>query len=268
MAFRKYEGQIREGMTVRSSDGHRLGKVIAVEALSFHVEKGLFFPKDYVASFDDIQSIEGEEIVLARGQEALRTAEQAAADTARDTQAAQATTAPGTTSAATTAAYAQPSAQAVDTTPSYDTLPRGGTARVSGNEEARMTLAEEQLDVTKRERDAGAVRLRKEVVEETKTIEVPVRREEVRVERVARTGEAPADASALFEEEEIAIPLREEEIEVHKRPVVTGEVRLAKETHQEERRVAETVRREEAHVESEGNVRGAPGRDDDPNRRY
>jgi uncharacterized protein (TIGR02271 family) len=49
-----------------------------------------------------------------------------------------------------------------------------------------MTRSEEELHVLKSEHETGRVRLKKYVVEDELTQTVPVRREEVRVERIAR----------------------------------------------------------------------------------
>jgi hypothetical protein len=66
-------GDIKEGMTVRSIDGHKLGKVYAVGETEFHIEKGLFFPKDYAVRYAEISELRQGEIILAHGKESLRT---------------------------------------------------------------------------------------------------------------------------------------------------------------------------------------------------
>ncbi len=62
---------IREGMTVRSSDGRKLGKVIRCGADEFIIEKGFFFPKDYVARYDQA-SVSGDEVTLSLPASSLR----------------------------------------------------------------------------------------------------------------------------------------------------------------------------------------------------
>jgi hypothetical protein len=62
---------IKEGMTVRSLDGHKLGKVYAVGETEFHIEKGLFFPKDYSCRFSEISDIRNGDIILAHGRDSL-----------------------------------------------------------------------------------------------------------------------------------------------------------------------------------------------------
>jgi len=63
---------IKEGMTVRSIDGHKLGKVYAVGDTEFHIEKGLFFPKDYAVRYAEISDIRDGDILLAHGRDSLR----------------------------------------------------------------------------------------------------------------------------------------------------------------------------------------------------
>jgi hypothetical protein len=69
--------QVREGMLVRSSDGKKLGRVLACGEGTFIVEKGFFFATDYIARYDDVKSISGEEIQLSRPQEELARGEHA-----------------------------------------------------------------------------------------------------------------------------------------------------------------------------------------------
>jgi uncharacterized protein (TIGR02271 family) len=52
-----------------------------------------------------------------------------------------------------------------------------------------------------------------------------------------------------FQEEEIRIPVKKEEVEVTKRPVVKEEVRVRKETRTESQPVSGEVRKEEVKVE-------------------
>ncbi|HEY9507630.1 MAG TPA: YsnF/AvaK domain-containing protein [Gemmatimonadales bacterium] len=118
----------------------------------------------------------------------------------------------------------------------------------------RLQLQEEQLDVEKERVQVGEVRLRKEVVTEQRNIEVPVTREEVVMERHAATGDEPA-RGAIGEGEEVRIPLMEEEVRVEKTPVVREEVSLRKRQVQDTERVSETVRREEARIEGQGEAR-------------
>jgi uncharacterized protein (TIGR02271 family) len=114
-----------------------------------------------------------------------------------------------------------------------------------------MTRSEEELRVGTAEREAGRVRLRKYVVEDEVTRTVPVRREEVRVEREPITDANVGDAMAGPEisEEEHEVVLHEEEPVAEKRTVPKERVRLDKDAHTEEREVSETLRKEEIDVD-------------------
>jgi len=87
-----------------------------------------------------------------------------------------------------------------------------------------------------------------------------VTREEVYVERRPGSGQ-PAN-EPIGEGETYRVPVREEQVTVEKQPVVREEVAMGKRPVQETRQVSDTVRREEAHVEREGDV-GIQGTDGD-----
>jgi uncharacterized protein (TIGR02271 family) len=116
-----------------------------------------------------------------------------------------------------------------------------------------MTRSEEELTVGKTDREAGRARLRKYVVEEDVQQTVPVRREELRVEREPITEANAGDAldGPAISEEEHEVVLHEEEPVVEKRAVPKERVRLDKETTMEERQVSDTVRREEIDVDGD-----------------
>jgi uncharacterized protein (TIGR02271 family) len=148
---------IHEGMTVRTRDGQKLGKVLSLSDDGFLIEKGLLFKKDF-----------------------------------------------------------------------------------------------QELIAEKQKHKVGEVTVTKDVVTEEKQVTVPVTREEVVIEERPATGQ-PA-TSATFEAESIRVPVVEEDVTVEKRPVVKREVRVAKERREEQRTASAEVRREEAHVEGEGDV--------------
>lgn len=136
----------------------------------------------------------------------------------------------------------------------------------AGAGDVRVPLKEEELTTEKREREAGRLKVSKRVEVEQRQFTVPVRHEEVHVERVAARGDTAA-GEAEFTDETISIPIREEEVEIRKRPVVREEVRIARSTREDERQISEPVRREVAEVHTEGRVEGYSGRGD-PDDRY
>ena len=121
-----------------------------------------------------------------------------------------------------------------------------------GSDDA-MTRSEEELHVGTRTREAGRVRLRKYVVTEQVTTTIPVRREEVRLEREPIT-DANRDQSfsgADISEDEHEVVLHEEEPVVEKRAVPKERVRLDIESHQDEREVSEQVRKEQIELDDD-----------------
>jgi uncharacterized protein (TIGR02271 family) len=117
-----------------------------------------------------------------------------------------------------------------------------------------MQLREEQLQAHKTSVESGRVQLGKEIVEEQRTLDVPVSREEVYVERhpvERQPADAPIDET---DEQTIRVPIREERVEVEKQPVVYEEVGVGKHVTQDTEEVSETVRREELRTNKEGEV--------------
>ena len=123
---------------------------------------------------------------------------------------------------------------------------------ISGHEEddLRVRRSEEEIRVETREREAGEIRVRKRVRTETERHTVPKKRVEVSVEHVPVEGDEAATAPQIGEEE-IVVPVVEEEIMVEKRPVVKEEIRIRKRAVEEVEVVEEDVRREEVEIDDQ-----------------
>lgn len=128
------------------------------------------------------------------------------------------------------------------------------TANTNVDSGQKVQLREEQLQATKERVQAGEVNIRKNVVEEQQTVNVPVNREEVYVERNAVNTPVPANTPIGQGDEVIRVPVSEEQVQVTKQPVVTEEINVGKRVVQENQPVTDTVRREEAHIENSGDV--------------
>lgn len=129
------------------------------------------------------------------------------------------------------------------------------TGRDATDESRMMELREEVLHPRKESVQTGQVSVGKDVVTEQRTLDVPVSREEVYVERHAverHTADQPIDGRA---ERTIDVPVREEQLTVEKRPVVYEEVGIGKRQVTDTQHVSETVQREEARIEEDGDVR-------------
>jgi uncharacterized protein (TIGR02271 family) len=113
-------------------------------------------------------------------------------------------------------------------------------------DELRVQRTEEELRAGTRERDAGALNVRKRVVTERERMEVPTRREEVTVDRVPVESEA---TETEIGDDEVRIPVTEEEVVVEKRPVAKEEVRIRKDVVEDTEVVEEDIRREEVDID-------------------
>jgi uncharacterized protein (TIGR02271 family) len=141
-----------------------------------------------------------------------------------------------------------------------DLTAAGGATSTTTRDAHTLELREEELQARKTAVQTGEVTLGKDVVEEKRTLEVPVTREEVFVERhaVDRPAEAPIERTGG---QTIEVPVRGERVDLEKRPVVYEEVEVGKTQVQETRKVSDTVRREEARIEREGDVTTDTGLD-------
>ncbi len=125
---------------------------------------------------------------------------------------------------------------------------REGSEDLDNRDEIRVQRSEEELAAGTREVEAGAMRVRKRVRTDREQIEVPTRHEEVSVERVPVSGEA---SEAEIGEDEVVVPVTEEEVVVGKRAVAKEEVRIRKDVVEDTEVVEEDVRREEIDVEDQ-----------------
>src|SRR5918998_1672682 len=119
---------------------------------------------------------------------------------------------------------------------------------LTDEDELRVQRSEEELRAGTRERRAGSVNVRKRVRTDHERLSVPKRREEGSVERVP-VEDREASEAEIVEDDEVRIPVVEEEVVVEKRPVVKEEIRLRKAVVEEEEVVEADVRKEEVDIE-------------------
>src|SRR5215218_8556794 len=125
---------------------------------------------------------------------------------------------------------------------------QSGTSDLEDEDELRVQRSEEELRAGTREREAGALNVRKRVVTDRERMEVPTRREEVTVDRVPVEGEA---SETEIGDDEVSIPVTEEEVVVEKRPVAKEEIRIRKDVVEDTEVVEEDVRKEEVDVDDQ-----------------
>jgi uncharacterized protein (TIGR02271 family) len=118
----------------------------------------------------------------------------------------------------------------------------------------RLTRSAEELRIGKRVAKSGEVRVSKHVETEHVKKDVPLTREEVHVER--RPVEHAVGRTPEFRNDEIVVPIVEEEVIVEKRPVVKEEIVISKQPVTKRETIETDLRHEEFDVErSSGDVR-------------
>jgi len=215
--------EIDHGWDVFGSDGDKVGDVSDVQSSYITVSKGFLFKTDMYIPVSAITAVEHDRVYLNVTKDQI---ESQGWDRIPD------------------------AGMAVDREVVGSTYGRADTV---DQDTLRVPVTEEQLTVGTREVEQGRVRIHKDVIEEEQAVNVPLRQEEVHIRRrpvdTTYAGTVPADA---FQDVDIEIPVRGEEADVSKQAVVREEVEVHKHVREEQQRVADTVRREEVHVDDAG----------------
>lgn len=247
--------QLREGMNVVGADSEKLGEVEDVRGNYIVVKKGFLFTTEYFVPSNAVNNVDDESLYLnVTKDEATNMGWDAEPADFNATYADAPTTGAGygATAAGTAARPAH------DEDRPFDHDATGERAHVDDNETIRVPLSEEELTTRRRDVERGGVRVEKDVIETEQEMDVPIREEQVNVSRRQVDRDVGTDEAA-FQEGSVEVPLRGEEVDVEKRARVTEEVELSKEPVERTEHVRDTVRREEAHIEGEGDA----VRDDD-----
>jgi uncharacterized protein (TIGR02271 family) len=115
--------------------------------------------------------------------------------------------------------------------------------------EGTVTRHEEELQVGKRDVEAGRARVRKWVETEPQEVDVALRRETARVTR--EPVDRPTSGGEIGEEE-IDVPLRGEEAVVEKQTVARERITVDKDVETEHATVADEVRKERVELDEDG----------------
>ena len=125
---------------------------------------------------------------------------------------------------------------------------RQDTTRTDGGR--TLEAREEEVRVRKRPVQTGEAEVYKEVTTERRTIDVPVKKEELVIERHSVGRQAAS--GPVGQNESVRVPLSEEQVEVEKRPVVTERVSVGKRAVEEDETVDATIRKENIKVDKRG----------------
>jgi len=242
--------QVSEGAQVRSADNEKLGKVVAVEPAYLVVEKGFLFPTDYYIPVSAIANTDDGTVYLNVGKnEAVNSnwnmipvADDTVGTTMTDTYAM-----PNRARDGVGMADGFVGSEQRDQLP-YEHDSRATASHVHGDDELVVPVHEEELIATKRAVERGQVKVNTEVIAEERTLDVPVSEERVTVTRRAVDRDATGDET-MFQGGTIEVPIRGEEVELQKRSRVVEEVEIGKEIVGRTERVAGTVRREEVRID-------------------
>jgi uncharacterized protein (TIGR02271 family) len=112
-----------------------------------------------------------------------------------------------------------------------------------------LPLAEEQVEISKREVETGRVRISKRVVRQPRVLEGLLRHEDVHIERVALNREVDVPPSVRCEGDCVIVPVLEEVAEVRKRLVLKEELHIRRTRTDRAYRKEVVLRREEASVQ-------------------
>jgi len=247
----QYGSQVDEGMDVFDINDEKIGSVAEVLDATgsqtsasgggyLRVPTGfLGLGREHHIPFSAIRSVSGDRIRLDLAKDQLDTRGYDEKPMAMESDADYVT---GTTSETATT---RPAASG----------PRTETSPPTRSQDAprRLQLREEELIARKQRVKTGEVRLNTDVVEEKRSIDVPVTHEEVTIERRA-VERRPSDRPIEEHGQTIGVPVSEDQVTLDKRAVVYEEVEIDKRTVQDTQAVSGTVRREEARIEREGNV--------------
>jgi uncharacterized protein (TIGR02271 family) len=225
--------RVRPGMRVMTPGGRELGRVVRTGEETFVVDRGEDDPRAYELRHRYVTDVHGDDIVYdlegrVSGGAGARLS---------------------TAAAATREAPVLGGHQTSRVDLAGERTPRARQRPEPEEQDLRMALIDEEMAVEKVARESGHVRIRKEVRIEERHIIVPVRVEEVIIERIPIGREATGDIEETFRGEELDLALHEEEVRVTKRPVVREELRIRKVVRSEDRDATASLRHEDVAVD-------------------
>jgi uncharacterized protein (TIGR02271 family) len=120
------------------------------------------------------------------------------------------------------------------------------TQAMAREDELRIPLVEERLEVSTRTVELGEVEVRTTVESEHVSVPIELRRDQIAVRQVDVEDRPLTIGEGLdaFEQDMIRVPVRGEEVLASKQAVVTGEVAIGRDVLHERHTVTETVRQE------------------------
>jgi uncharacterized protein (TIGR02271 family) len=118
-------------------------------------------------------------------------------------------------------------------------------------DDVTLKLHKEELQVSKKWIETANVTVYTKSYTEEKQILVPVRREELFIEKKIVNSLGETDKNI----ETIRIPIREDRIEVTLHPTLLEDVEIYMNQYEEVKHVIETLKEEKVHIETTGNIK-------------
>ena len=264
------------GRTLLGSDGEKIGRIDTLyvdengqDAKFVTVNTGLFGTKTSFVPVAEAR-LQGEDVVVPYSKDQVKQAPNVEVDedlTAEEEERLYSHYGMSRMARSTTGADGPGRDDRTEQSERPDREPVGRDTSGPTTDDA-MTRSEERLRVGTEQQEVGRARLRKYIVTENVTTTVPVRREEVRIERepiADGNADRAMDGPALSEEEHEVI-LTEERPVVTKETVPVERVRLATDTVTEEVEVSEQVRQERIDTDDVYPDRTEPAREQEKRR--
>ena len=269
--------QIQAGWSAHGSDGDKIGDIEEVGQNYLLVTKGLIFPKDLYIPQSAIRDVDTEQGQVYLNVEKSQVDDMgwneppAAGDWATGGVAGGGSavmnndvTTGDTTGAVDRGGYTSD----YGSTGTTDYATTGTTGYATGGTDygtetsgdtLRVPVHQEELRAERVTEQAGEVRVDKDVVEEQRTLDVPVTREQVEIRRTPVDSTATADETAFTTGDTIRVPVSAEQVQVSKEARVIEEIEITKRPVTQTQRVTDTVRREQVNVDETGGVLGGTG---------
>lgn len=254
--------EINDGMDVLSSDGEKIASVNRVEGDYVVATKGLLRKTTYYIPTDAIESVDGErihlsmtnDVALAQGWDDEPQSMTRETTSVNEASGINSWASPpiGSTLGTDLRSEAAPSGKTLESAP-FEHFTDRELPHEHNADTISVKLSEEQLDVSTRQVDRGAVRIEKNVIENEQVLEVPVVEERVNVTRHPVAREL-APEEAVFESGVINVHVSGQDVDLQKDARVVEEIEIAKEAVTENQEVTESLRREEIHVTGEVNT--------------
>jgi len=235
--------QIEPGFDVIGADNDKIGDVSEIGPNYLLVTKGFIFVHDMYIPTSAITDVRDEDVYLNVTKDQIDA--MGWHEPPADTYADQGTDGGWSGESVGTDADA------------YGTTATTGYAAQPTDDTLTVQRHEEELQAQKSTAQVGEVEVRKDVVEEEQSFEVPVTRERVEVTRRAVDRPATGAEGAFQDGDTLRVPIREEVVEVTKVPRVVEELEIRKVAEQGTETVSGTVRKEQVHVAEDASTTGA-----------